>query len=75
MFQEWTETFGQTSGSDDSLEEQISDADSTPTEILAQTHKRINLELASDILDKLKENSPDYFEFFVIELLQKNGLW
>lgn len=73
MFQEWTETFGQTSGSDDSLEEQISDADSTPTEILAQTHKRINLELASDILDKLKENSPDYFEFFVIELLQKMG--
>lgn len=73
MFKEWTETFGQNSESDESLEEQISDVNSTPTEILAQTHKRLNLELASDILDKLKENSPDYFEYFVIQLLQKMG--
>ena len=73
MFQEWTETFDQTANSEDSLEDQITDGSSTPTEILAQTYKRLNLELASDILDKLKENTPEYFEYFVIELLQKMG--
>lgn len=73
LFQEWTETFGQTSNINESVDDQITDENSTPTEILARTYKRLKLELASDILDKLKENSPEYFENFVIELLQKMG--
>lgn len=73
LFREWTDTFGQTSDSAELQEDHILDENITPTETLAKTYQRLNLELASDILDKLKENSPDYFEFFVIELLQKMG--
>lgn len=70
---EWTKTFNQDSNQEE--EEKIATANEqkTPEEILATTVASIKKQLASDLLDKLKENSFTYFEQFVIELLQKMG--
>jgi len=73
LFKDWTETFGQSTNSTESLAEDLVTDNSTPDEVLAKTINRLNLELASEILDKLKENSFEYFEDFVIKLLQKMG--
>ena len=73
LFQEWTETFNQPSNSSESIDEEITNDKNTPEEILATTIERLNLELASDILDRLKQNSFQFFEDFVIQLLQKMG--
>ncbi len=70
---EWVKTFNQ---DQDSQEEETLPTElkgNTPDEILDITVKRINKELASELLDKLKENSFGYFEHFVIQLLQKMG--
>lgn len=70
---EWVKTFNQ---DQDSQEEEALPTElkgNTPDEILDITVKRINKELASELLDKLKENSFGYFENFVIQLLQKMG--
>jgi len=72
LFKDWTETFNQTTNYNDTVTEEITE-ESTPDEILATTIKRLNLELATEILDKLKENTFGYFEEFVIKLLQKMG--
>ena len=70
---EWVKTFNK---DQDSQEEETLPTElkgNTPDEILDITVKRINKELASELLDKLKENSFGYFENFVIQLLQKMG--
>ncbi len=70
---EWVKTFNQ---DQDSQEEGTLPTElkgKTPDEILDITVKRINKELASELLDKLKEKSFGYFENFVIQLLQKMG--
>lgn len=72
LFKDWTETFNQSTNSSENVTEEITD-ESTPDEILATTINRLNLELATEILDKLKENTFGYFEEFVIKLLQKMG--
>lgn len=69
-YQEWRETFNDSSSKDKintRTEEQ------TPEEVLALTVNELKNELATELLDKLKENSFSYFERFVIELLQKMG--
>lgn len=73
LFQEWTETFTQPSNSNETIDEETINDRNTPEEILATTIDRLNLELASDILDRLKQNSFMFFEDFVIKLLQKMG--
>jgi len=70
---EWTKTFNQ---DNDPIEEKSIATDNetdTPEEILATTVESLKKQLASDVLDKLKDNSFSYFENFVIELLQKMG--
>jgi len=69
-YQEWRETFNDSSSKDKintRTEEQ------TPEEVLALSVNELKNELATELLDKLKENSFSYFERFVIELLQKMG--
>ena len=44
-----------------------------PEELLESTFGRINAELASDILQKIKSCSPTFFERLVVELLVKMG--
>lgn len=70
QYQEWRKTFSDTNSKQKSvtrIEEQ------TPEEVLAATVSELKNELATELLDKLKENSFLYFENFVIKLLQKMG--
>lgn len=72
-YREWTDTFNQDQS--DSLDvistkESISQ---TPEEVLASTVTQMHKQLATEVLDKLKENTFGYFENFVISLLQKMG--
>ena len=69
-YQEWRETF-----SDSSSREKVitRTEEQTPEEVLASSVLELNNELATELLDKLKENSFGYFERFVIQLLQKMG--
>jgi len=69
---EWTTTFNQDSNTNVS-QAKTEIQQQTPEEVLANTISQLNLELASELLDKLKENSFGYFESFVIKLLQKMG--
>ena len=45
----------------------------TPAEILEYSYETIRKELASEILSKLKNGSPEFFEKVVVELLVKMG--
>ena len=45
----------------------------TPTEQLEQAHQSLESELAEDILSKVMEQSPAFFEHLVVDLLVKMG--
>lgn len=45
----------------------------TPDEILRAAHSKINASLASDLLDRVREASPQFFEHLIIELLLAMG--
>lgn len=45
----------------------------TPEEAIYQAHQSLRANLASDLLDKVKECSPQFFERLVVELLVKMG--
>jgi restriction system protein len=47
--------------------------DATPEEILMQSYLAIRNSVASDILDKVKENSPKFFEDLVVDLMVAMG--
>jgi len=70
-YQEWRKTFNTNDKSKTIIE--TGKDEQTPEEVLASTVEELNNELASELLDKLKENSFQYFERFVIQLLQKMG--
>jgi len=45
----------------------------TPREVLEEGYQRIRDELVNDLLDRVKECSPEFFERLVVELLVKMG--
>lgn len=45
----------------------------TPQESLEQLHKRLRDELASELLDRIKQSSPSFFERLVVDLLVSMG--
>jgi len=49
------------------------DLSGTPDEALREAHQRINDALASDILDRVKESSPAFFEQLIVDLLLAMG--
>lgn len=67
---EWRTTFN---GANTKQKEITNTQEQTPEEVLAATVTELKNELATELLDKLKENSFQYFENFVIQLLQKMG--
>lgn len=71
-YQEWRKTFNEADTSSKQKNHTTSE-EQTPEEVLAATVKDLKNELATELLDKLKENSFQYFENFVIQLLQKMG--
>lgn len=69
-YKEWRQTFSDTKTKEKPL---TRTDEQTPEELLASTVAELKNELATELLDKLKENSFQYFENFVIQLLQKMG--
>ena len=59
------------------IENKVEAADSTasqtPLELLEAAHENIRAELAVELLDRIKKESPSLFERIVIELLVKMG--
>jgi len=43
--------------------------DSTPDEILRAAHAEINVELSADLLDRIRQSTPKFFENLIVELL------
>lgn len=72
-YKEWVKTFNQENDPIEGKSIATDNETDTPEEILATTVESLKKQLASDVLDKLKDNSFGYFENFVIELLQKMG--
>ena len=62
-----------TQSTDALLPTALEDEDKTPEEIMGVLSKRLNLQLAKDILDEICSNSPDFFESLVVDLLLKMG--
>ncbi len=49
------------------------DADKTPEETLEAAYQQLRRGLAAELLDQVKQQSPDFFERLVVELLVKMG--
>jgi len=58
---------------DSSLPTALEDTDKTPEEIMGVLSEQLNLQLAKDILDEICDNTPDFFESLVVDLLLKMG--
>lgn len=61
----------ETNSVDSSLSEPI--FDTTPEELLEDTHRKLNAQLANQLLDIVKTSSPAFFEKLVVSLLVKMG--
>ncbi|MGJ5642816.1 restriction endonuclease [Formosa sp. S-31] len=72
-YKEWIATFNQGQSETVDVVETKNGVSQTPEEILASTVEQLRKQLATELLDKLKENSFSYFENFVIALLQEMG--
>lgn len=74
-YNEWRATFNSGSDNKEELpnEKIVKDDDQTPQEKLGKTVVAIHQQVASDILDALKNNTFQYFEKFVVQLLQSMG--
>ncbi|WP_435260966.1 restriction endonuclease [Tenacibaculum sp. nBUS_03] len=70
-YQEWAATFNQEPNAvTAALHKETTE---TPDVILKATVSDLQKQLASELIDKLKENTYDFFERFVVQLLQKMG--
>jgi restriction system protein len=45
----------------------------TPDEILREAHRKINATLSADLIDRIRESSPAFFEHMIVELLLAMG--
>jgi restriction system protein len=56
-----------------SEEQPIQNEQATPTDTIEAAHQKLQAELASDLLEQIKETPPSLFERIVVELLVKMG--
>ncbi len=54
-------------------QESVDDTDATPDEVLRAAHKSINETLAADLIDRVRQATPQFFESLIIELLLAMG--
>jgi restriction system protein len=75
MYKEWRFNFNSNTAPQglENDSSKIEEEELTPQERLTKTIDTINQQLASDILDALKRNTFQYFEKFVVQLLQSMG--
>jgi restriction system protein len=56
-----------------SEEQAVQNEQATPTDTIETAHQKLQAELASDLLEQIKETPPSLFERIVVELLVKMG--
>jgi len=72
-FQDFQNRKGTQSAGAKTEDEPIDDGNATPDEILRAAHRSINVSLAADLLDRVREASPQFFEELLIQLLLSMG--
>lgn len=72
-FQDFQSRKGTKSGESEDQKSIPDDDDATPDEILRAAHKEINAALSADLLDRVRQASPAFFEDLVVELLLAMG--
>lgn len=60
-------------GEQSSISPRIDDQEKTPDEIMREAHKGINASLGQDLLDRLRNASPEFFERMIVNLLLGMG--
>lgn len=63
----------QSTGENNVVAPPLEDANSTPDELIRDIHRKINASLAADLLDRVRDASPQFFEELIIELLLAMG--
>lgn len=58
---------------DDATETLKAEENATPDEVLRSAHQKINAALSSDLLDRVREATPTFFENLIVELLLAMG--
>lgn len=74
-FQEFQEFKGRTrdtASEPEPIDSSVDDA-ATPDEVLRAAHRKINAALSADLLDRVREASPAFFENLIVELLLAMG--
>ncbi|KZC98794.1 restriction endonuclease [Thalassospira xiamenensis] len=72
-FQEFQNRKGTQSPGKQDSSEAVEEIDATPDEVLRAAHRQINMSLAADLLDKVRQSSPQFFEDLIIDLLLSMG--
>ena len=71
--QEFIDFRGSSKSSESELGEDLKYEDTTPEELIGIGHQKLQDDLASELLDRIKDCSPSFFEKLVVELLVKMG--
>ncbi len=71
-FQEFKNRTRESVSDEVAVEADVQDA-ATPDEVLRAAHRKINAALSADLLDRVREASPAFFENLIVELLLAMG--
>ncbi len=63
----------QTNGGSETQTAQQDTEELTPEEVIASGHQQLRQQIASDLLERIRENTPRFFELLVIDLLLAMG--
>jgi restriction system protein len=64
---------GRTNGKSETTQEIIEKTSQTPQEILESSYQSLRQDLAEELLDHIKSNSPQFFENLVVDLITSMG--
>ena len=64
---------GKTNGTISASEEMVEKTSQTPQEILEISYQRLRQTLAEELLERIKNNTPKFFESLVVDLLVAMG--
>ncbi len=73
QYPEFTDFRGSTKAGESELDKTLKYEDTTPEELIGIGHQKLQDDLASELLDRIKDCSPSFFEKLVVELLVKMG--
>jgi restriction system protein len=73
QYQEFIDFRGASKSGESELDETLKYEDTTPEELIGIGHQKLQADLASELLDRIKDSSPSFFEKIVVELLVKMG--